>query len=365
MRRQSPNIKLAVQHKGLSLIELMISILISMIILASVIQVMLTSKITFLGQEGMSLIQENSRFALDVIGRDIQAAGFQGCAGSGANVAMVAQVDTGYEPWLGLLPLKGYDGAMGSANYPAPYAASVRDITDAAGAVLDTPATVIVRKAEGISQVLRSHTGTALTLANSAGFEAGDYVSVVAGDCQRLGVVRVNNIAGNNLNYNNRVCSGSVKPKAATDGEESYDCSSLQPSDGTTQKYLPGAMVQKYGAHAYFVGESSSGQPALMRWSLFDGSVRALEIAEGVEDIEVLYGVDASGDRIVDTYMDAKALDDADNWAAVRAVQVSLVMRSRVANLPEKQDQDLLGNIYSDRFMRQLVSATFQLRNRI
>ena len=52
--------KRASLQAGFSLIELMVAILISSIILAGVVQVVLSSKTTFINQEEMSFIQENA-----------------------------------------------------------------------------------------------------------------------------------------------------------------------------------------------------------------------------------------------------------------------------------------------------------------
>jgi type IV pilus assembly protein PilW len=64
---------------GLSLIEIMIALLIGAFLLGGVLQIFIGSKQTSRMQGNLSRLQENGRFALDFIGRDIRMAGYWGC----------------------------------------------------------------------------------------------------------------------------------------------------------------------------------------------------------------------------------------------------------------------------------------------
>lgn len=63
--------------RGLSLIELMISIVLGLLLVAVVIQIYVGSKATYNKQEDLSRLQENGRVALDVIGRVARISGFK------------------------------------------------------------------------------------------------------------------------------------------------------------------------------------------------------------------------------------------------------------------------------------------------
>ena len=67
------------QSAGFSLIELMIAMLIGLIILSGVIQIVISSKRSYLDNQAISQIQENARFALDTLGREVKVAGYFGC----------------------------------------------------------------------------------------------------------------------------------------------------------------------------------------------------------------------------------------------------------------------------------------------
>jgi type IV pilus assembly protein PilW len=67
------------QQYGLSLLELMITLLISTFLLLGVIQTFINSQTTYRLQESMSRMQEDGSLALEIIGRDLRATGYWGC----------------------------------------------------------------------------------------------------------------------------------------------------------------------------------------------------------------------------------------------------------------------------------------------
>lgn len=63
-------------QSGLTLIELMVAMVLGLLLTAAVIQVFAGSRSSNTVQSGMSRLQENARFALDALARDIGNAGF-------------------------------------------------------------------------------------------------------------------------------------------------------------------------------------------------------------------------------------------------------------------------------------------------
>ncbi len=63
-------------QSGLTLVELMVAMVLGLLLTAAVIQVFAGSRSSNTVQGGMSRLQENARFALDALGRDIANAGF-------------------------------------------------------------------------------------------------------------------------------------------------------------------------------------------------------------------------------------------------------------------------------------------------
>ena len=67
-------------QRAFTLIELMIAMLIGVFLMAGVIQIFLSAKQAYRLQENLSRLQENGRFAMDIITKDIRSAGFMGCS---------------------------------------------------------------------------------------------------------------------------------------------------------------------------------------------------------------------------------------------------------------------------------------------
>jgi len=64
---------------GMTLIEIMIALLIGAFLLGGVLQIFIGSKQTYRMQENLSRLQENGRFALDFLAKDIRMAGYREC----------------------------------------------------------------------------------------------------------------------------------------------------------------------------------------------------------------------------------------------------------------------------------------------
>ncbi len=66
------------RQQGLTLIELMVALLISLLIMAGLFTVYQSNQRGFRLNDGLTRVQENGRFALDFLSRDIRQAGFPG-----------------------------------------------------------------------------------------------------------------------------------------------------------------------------------------------------------------------------------------------------------------------------------------------
>ena len=65
-----------VKQQGFTIVEIMLAITLSLILIAGVIQVYLSSKASFTMQEQLARLQENQRISIDFLERDILQAGF-------------------------------------------------------------------------------------------------------------------------------------------------------------------------------------------------------------------------------------------------------------------------------------------------
>lgn len=63
-------------QQGLSLVELMVAMMLGLLITAAVIQLFLTNRQTFNLQQGIASVQEQGRFAVDFLSKEIMGAGY-------------------------------------------------------------------------------------------------------------------------------------------------------------------------------------------------------------------------------------------------------------------------------------------------
>jgi len=96
-------------------------------------------------------------------------------------------------------------------------------------------------------------------------------------------------------------------------------------------------------------------------------------VAEGIENIQYLYGVDTDGDDFVDRYLNATnlsaiALANPNIWNTVSSVQVAILIRSSkpVKKTAESKQYTLLDTTITsgtDKYKREVFTTTIRLRN--
>ena len=68
-------------QRGMTLVEMMIGMVIGMFLVAVMGTMYAGTRSTYTAQESTSRLQENGRFAVDTIARDLRMSGFRGCLG--------------------------------------------------------------------------------------------------------------------------------------------------------------------------------------------------------------------------------------------------------------------------------------------
>lgn len=76
MKRTRYSLKLNSQQSGFTIVEIMLAITLSMVLIAGVIQIYVSSKESFRVQDELARLQENQRIAIEFLQRDISQAGF-------------------------------------------------------------------------------------------------------------------------------------------------------------------------------------------------------------------------------------------------------------------------------------------------
>lgn len=363
---------------GLTLVEIMVALAISSVLIAGVIQIFASNKATYRLQEGLSRMQENARFALDFMTRDIRQAGYIGCTRNldsiqnALNAAPASfSPDSGIQGWefSGTAPGSSY-------NLNATDTGPVETTGNSAGwngwqteggddALDSTPEAMggsdilrVWHSAPGSANVTAISTGSPLTItvSNPGAIEAGDIV--LLSDCVAADWLQICGTDNNDLTLGNGGSCG------------------LGNQPGITPASLAAkAEIIPLVASTYFIGKRGGDRrnpPSLYYAGLNntdnDGSTgRAEELVEGVESMQILYGEDTNDNGHANGFRTA---DEVSDWSKVTAVKIGLLMRTinEVDTQQHGGDYEVNGTSLNlennDRRPRKVFSTTIQLRNR-
>lgn len=115
----------------------------------------------------------------------------------------------------------------------------------------------------------------------------------------------------------------------------------------------------------YLRDPNNTGSPSLWRRI---GNNAPEELVEGVDRMQLQFGVDTNNDLRVDTYVEANSVT---NWNNVLSISVALLVRSpeEYGNLKDTAQYTLLNEQpvgpFNDRRMRRVFTSTATLRNKV
>jgi type IV pilus assembly protein PilW len=336
------------QQKGLSLIELMISITLGLMLMLGVLNVFLGSRGAFVSQQAISRIQESGRFAIDYMNKEIRMAGFLGCASNVDDSKIITTLGTaGVFRWDYKTIVKGYtDTTMPAGSDPA--ATGTKLVVKAGTDVLE----IVSASGTQVLVTADTTTGSLTTTASdclSGGLCANDIL--VASDCQKAQIFQATSMSGSPLTINH--AAGSAPGNATP--------------VWTDKLFGAGAEVTKMRKMLFYIKNNAAGVPSLWLW---DNGLNS-ELVEGVEDMDIQYGIDTTGDDDVpDVYKTAADVTTGE-WADVKSVHIELLVRTpedRVLAEPQKYTFPLSSasaTTPTDRVMRQVFVSTVAVRSRL
>lgn len=356
----------AKRSQGFSLIELMVAMVLGLVLMGGVIQVFLTSKQSYSFNEELGWIQENSRFALEHITRDFRMAGYYGCSTDIPVVDVLNPIGgTGWQTAFSN-GIFGFDGddtvnlAFSSGEFPEP----ARPVL-ASGNIPRSDIVTLSRQDTIQSFPVTAHNAaTAIITAVGHSFVLGDIL--VISDCDHSAVFQHSGATPDEIEH----IVGSAIPPANCSG--GLGSPRLCTAAGNAYTYGTDATVSKALSHAYYVDTGSNGLPALFIRELGNGAtVTSSELVQGIENLQILYGVDVPsvpGDGFPNRYVTADVVDASTlwGWSDVVAIRIYLLSRSLIESASEPQTFSFMGTNYTptDRFLRQEFVSTIQIRNR-
>ena len=129
------------------------------------------------------------------------------------------------------------------------------------------------------------------------------------------------------------------------------------------RRYNGDAQIHRVSTVTYYVGRSQNQSGTSSLWRV-TGTGTPVEMVEGIDTMQVQYGVDSDGDRVIDRYLPASGVTD---FSQVMSVQLTVVLVSVEDGLTRTTTSyELNGTIVtpSDRRARRVFSTTVALRNK-
>lgn len=361
------------QQNGLTLIELMIAIVLGLILVAGVIQIFVTNKQTYRVTEAQSRLQDNARFALEILTRDIRSTGYSGCrAIEKMNINQIANAPIPSPMSVNTI-ITGSDADSAttwSPSTPAELGTTVIGGTDV----------ITLQRGTSCGATLTENIGSSdgeipVVLPNSCKISEKDILMIA--DCEDGHIFRVTSINDNSgstsqaighnstLNQTDNFC----KSYPASDPDDPSPAPSVCLT-GESKQYNYDAEVFKFSAITYFIKLGHNGEPALWSYdqTTATGANNPSELIEGIENLQVLYGADDNDDDIVDRYVTAKVINDANDWDKVISAQISILAQTLDTNLTtSNQSVEFNGSTIAgtEGRLRRVFSSTIAIRNRV
>lgn len=333
-------------QRGLSLVELMIAMALSLLLILGVAQMFLSSKQTYSTNNALSRIQESGRFAMELMAYDIRNAGYKGdCVGAPNN--LLNENSTSYSPEL-------FDLTMAVMGWD-------QNVTPATAARI----TGLTNRTAGTDMILVKHaaqasgaTATGNTQANSNTISVNDASTVPSGT-----IVIVSDPLGCD------VFQTAPNPNATTltrDNSNGTPGNKNAGSANFSHAYDSGMEILSLQSALYYIGTGASGRPSLRRVTYNTGTPMDVELVDGIENMQITYGV-TNAQRQVAEYKAAASMSNAD-WIRLGSVRVQLLAVSAESNVvPSAQTLSFNGaNVtIADRRLAQVFNTTFSVRNRL
>ncbi|GAC1620890.1 MAG: PilW family protein [Nevskia sp.] len=333
-----------IRQQGLSLIELMIAITLGLLVLTALLSVFVQNNRSFRQNDALAEMQDSARFGLDALARDLSMAGFYGGMYGSAGIVPLT------------VALTEDCGAADTSTTPAtPWAFQLAQRVEfrnqlAAGTVasafpcLDKPATTPVVPGTDIVAIRRV---------------AGQATASITSGSTAKG-------KANNFYLKTNGTVGSIIHNGSSD---------TLPIASSTDAPLQAPMAfYKYLPRVYFIRSFSQtagdGIPTLCRMELQQIAAAGMAVeclADGVENLQIEWGLDLDNDCVVDTYTSsptAQQLADsaitARIWLLVRTTQKDGAFDDqKTFNFADYSTSSSLASGYH----RRVYSTTVQLRN--
>jgi type IV pilus assembly protein PilW len=364
---------------GLSIVELLIAMVLGLSLAAGVVEIYTGNDATERSRDANARIQENGRFALSYLNQELHAAGHLGCQSNTDDGNTNSTLDT---PPADFQPEMGLQGWEANGTDPG-------DVFNSLDGVATVSSTNGSWGTSGgnVMPALQVVPGSDIVRVWNTSGDIGRLNGVTTGANPVVNISAINIVAGDVLMLNDcehidwvQACSVSSGASGTLNVTISSACS---PGNLTSPPITAnvGAEVTKLEGTVLYVGKrnnTAGNTPALFRARLGTTASPTVveELIEGVESLQVLYGINTDEDsrNAVDTYLPADQIPAGD-WGRVISVRLSLLMQSiedSIVPAPQAYQfngvmydgQGANGNLPADLRLRRVFTSTISLRNR-
>ena len=321
---KQPVNKTGIQNQsGISLVELMIAITISLLLLASVLHLFTSSKYTYTVLTGISRLQEGGRISIERMKYNMRLAGYMGCSNLGATTPNNV---SGESVFTDIVTIQGSNNVTAGTPGVDPVSS-----TDTLTLVFAKPSRT------EMSMNMPSDTTAIPINGNPDNYQAGDYLLIT--DCEQADILQATGVSATQISH----------------------------SSTLSKAYLSNALIMKLESLTYSVMDTGRmdrhGNPVI---SLFETRLdgAAVETVKGVEDMQITYGVDTDGDSMVEIYQTAAEVAD---WDEIISLRVALLISTAEGVGNENRSYIFQGTTVTNRGdyrIRREFSTAIALRNR-
>jgi type IV pilus assembly protein PilW len=344
--------------RGFSLVELMVAMTLSLVLMAGALSILYSSRLTYAENDRMARLQEAGRTTVEMIVRDIRASGFAGCQRYQEDRFDNRLNNNLTTLWNFAQPLLGHE-ATGGAWIPA-----LDPVVVPADAT--TGSDVLVLRTSRLGQpIFRTNAATIdptapISVDRAAGATVPAGTTMVISDCEYASVFAVTGVGAGGS-----ATTAFLQHGASNPGNVDTSITANFPID---------SLVTPVDTVAYYVRKSNYQSdptkpegPAL--WQKV-GSALPQPLIEGIQNLQIRYGIDTDNDLIVNEYRNADLIGNAasTNWEKIISISIAVLVRSENETGVEKDGRtyNLLGTVlgpFNDRRQRTIFTTTVALRN--
>lgn len=278
-----------IKNRGFTLIELLVSIGISIFLIGAITKVMLQSKENIRTQDNVEKIQNDAKFALDLLTQDTRMAGFRGCISNNFSNFKNATTSNNYQSQI--TAIQGYEGKI--TGFSPSLDTAINNLNPIPNKEFDV-ITIRVPSTNPIILIndLASFTDK-MKLSDTTNLTVGKYA--IISNCTASTLFKINSIVGNAVSSDNSAGIGYLFPV--------------------------GSQLYTYDTITYYVG-AIEGKNYLYRQI---NSNSPEQISDNIDKFKIIYGVDTDNDLNANKYIYGSLISPTDNIVSIR---VGLVIKS-------------------------------------